>query len=86
MLCFLDNLPNFTLVLWVLSLEMSCTPDSKLYCSGWAVILILGNIHVALNKVSLFSGNQNFMSGDHFVILDRRKATLKNVKPGALHQ
>ena len=44
--------------------------------------LILSNIHVVLQRVSLFSGNRFFMSGD--ITLGRRKATLKNVELGAL--
>ena len=41
MLCFLYNLHNFTLVLWVLSLELSRVPLPKFYCDGSAAILIL---------------------------------------------
>ena len=29
MLCFLDNLPSFTLFLWVLSLQMLCAPPNS---------------------------------------------------------
>ena len=67
MLCFLYNLPIVTLVLWVLSLQMSCAP-----------ILILSNHHARLHKLFLFSGNGHFMSGDNFTILGCQKATLKN--------
>ena len=51
MLCFLDYLPNFTMVLWLLSL-VACT--SKFNCDSWAAILILSKAHVVLHKVSLF--------------------------------
>ena len=34
MLCFLDNLPNFTLVLWVLILEMSRSPPNFIAMVG----------------------------------------------------
>ena len=66
MLCFLDNLPNLSLVLWVLSLEMSHAPPNLI--AMVVPILILSNIHVVLHKVSLFSGDRYFMSGDHFII------------------
>ena len=69
MLCFLDNLPNLNLVLWVLSLEMSHAPPNSI--AMVVAILILSNIHVVLHKVSLFSGDRYFMSGDHFIIQAR---------------
>lgn len=34
MLCFLDNLPNFTLILWVLSLEMWRAPPNSIAMAG----------------------------------------------------
>ena len=68
MLCFLYNLPNVTLVLWVLSLQMSCAP-----------ILILSNHHARLHKLFLFSGTGHFMSGNNFIILGCQKATLKKL-------
>jgi len=77
MLCFLYNLPNFTLVLWVLSLEMSRVPYSKSDCDGSATILILSNLRVVLHKIY-------FMSGNHFIILVCQKATLKKAALGAL--
>ena len=73
MLCFLDNLPNLNLVLWVLSLEMSHAPPN--WIAMVVPILILSNIHVVLHKVSLCSGGRYFMSGDHFIILGCQKAT-----------
>ena len=47
--------------------------------------MILSNVHVVLHKVSLFSGDRYFMSGDHFIILGIQKAALKKVELGALH-
>ena len=73
MLCFLYNLPMVTLVLWVLSLQMSCAP-----------ILILSNHHTRLHKLFLFSGDRHFMSGDNFIILGCQKATSKKFELGAL--
>ena len=73
MLCFLYNLPIITLVLWVLSLQMSCKP-----------ILILSNHHARLHKLFLFSGDRHFMSGDNFIILGCQKATSKKFELGAL--
>ena len=64
MLCFLGNLPNLNLFLWVLSLEMPRAPPNKSGCDGWAAILILSNTHVVLHRVSLFSGDRYFMAGD----------------------
>ena len=40
----------------------------KVDCDGGAAILILSNIHVVLHKMTLFSGDQYFMPGDHFII------------------
>ena len=57
----------------------------KFDCDGWAAILILSNIHVVLHKVSLFSGEQYFTSGDHLLILGCQKATLEKVELGALY-
>ena len=73
MLCFLDNLPNLNLLLWVLSFEMSHAPPNLI--AMVVPILILSNFHVVLHKVSLFSGDPYFMSGDHFIILDCQKGT-----------
>ena len=73
MLCFLYNLHIVTLVLWVLSLQMSCAP-----------ILILSNHHARSHKLFLFSGHGHFMSGDNFIILNCQKATLKKFQLGAL--
>ena len=73
MLCFLDNLPNLNQVLWVLSLEMSHAPPN--WIAMVVPILILSNIHVVFHKVSLFSGDRYFMSGDHSIILGCQKAT-----------
>ena len=61
MLCFLYNLHNFTLVLWVLSLELSRVPLRKFDWDGSAAILILSNFYVELHKIY-------FMPGDHFII------------------
>ena len=77
MLCFLYNLHNFTLVLWVLSLELSRVPLPKFDCDGSAAILILSNFYVVLHKIY-------FMPGDHFIIQGCEEATLKNARLGAL--
>ena len=76
MLCFLCNLPNFALVLWVLSLELSRVPLPKIDCDCSAAILILSNLSVVLHK-------KYFMSGDHFIILGCQKATFKKAGLGA---
>ena len=68
MLCFLYNLPIVTLVLWVLSLQMSCAP-----------ILILSNHHAGLHKLFLFLATDILMSGDNFIILGCQKETLKKL-------